>query len=558
VAGTGGAGGGGSGERLVGQGLAPGLASGPVFHLRDEAGDGGAPLDLEEARARARAALAALAPQDPSHREILEAQAMMLDDPTLLERVRHLSGRLGPDEAVRAAADEVARALEALDDPYLRARAQDVRDVADLWLAQARGIAADAPTRPSVVVAGRLGVAWLLAQPPDRVRAAVVREGAPTSHVAIVAANLGIPLVALDDDAAVARCGRATRLRVRGDEGVVEIDPADETVAVAPAVVDRSAIRLDGLCVEALANVGSVREAHKAVEAGADGIGLFRTELAFAAAGRPLGAGEEAALYRGVVEAMAGLPVTFRTLDVGADKPVAGLAVAGEANPQLGVRGVRLYPFAPALFDQQLAALATVAVKHPGVSIMFPMVGSVEEWRTVHAAARGALAAARARVGGTAQPRLGMMLEVPSALALVPELVAEGVAFFSIGTNDLVQYVYAADRENPRVRVPRVPVALYRLLAAALPAASRAGAALAVCGELGADPLAVPVLAALGVREFSVAVPRLAPVRRLLRALFARDGWRDAVAAAIAAPTNDAAQALLEPLAGAAGGRAGG
>lgn len=513
---------------------------------------GAARCDLEGARIGAVALLRALAAapgRAPAEAGILAAQAEMLEDPALREAVASLAPTLGPAGAVRAAAERFAVALEALDDPYLAARAHDVREVAGLWLERLGidGGTQPSPPGPSVVVTERLTVAWLLGQPPGRVLAVVARHAARTMHATIVASGLGIPVVSVASDEDLAACARARTILVDGTVGRVLLDPPAGSEADGADATPVGPIRLGNAVVVVRANVADAAETAAAVRAGADGVGLLRTELAFARAGRLLDVAEQEDLYEAAVTAAEGAPVTFRTLDLGADKPLPGLTLGSEPNPQLGVRGVRLYRRRPALLDDQLRAIARVARRHAGVEVMFPMIAAPEDWQLCREAAERVFDEVGVRVGvGPGRARLGVMLEVPSALVWLPELLAAGVAFASLGTNDLLQYFLAQDREQPELSAPRVPVALLRWLERALEPARAAGVAVAVCGEAAADPLAAPLLALVGVREFSVPPARVAQTKRALAAAGRVPDWQERLRPILASPSDAAAEAALK------------
>jgi phosphoenolpyruvate-protein kinase (PTS system EI component) len=313
------------------------------------------------------------------------------------------------------------------------------------------------------------------------------------------------------------------------------------------------------------ANVGSVREAERAAEAGADGIGLVRTELLFLGRAVAPGLAEQRSTYRRIGQAMGGRPVVFRTLDVGGDKPAAyvsdmdgpaagGPVVGGlEANPALGVRGLRLGLARPALLETQLRALLEARPEHP-LHILLPMVSTLDEVRRARTALARAGEAARAAGAAIAgDVRVGIMIEVPAA-AILADALAPEVDFFSIGTNDLVQYTMAVDRTNAALGELASPLqpAVLRLIAGVVSAARAAGRPVAVCGEAAADPLAGPLLVGLGVTELSVAPQSIAPVRDRLARLDAAD-CRAAADAVLAAATIDEVRAIAARLAGGEG-----
>jgi phosphoenolpyruvate-protein kinase (PTS system EI component) len=308
------------------------------------------------------------------------------------------------------------------------------------------------------------------------------------------------------------------------------------------------------------ANVGSVREAERASAAGADGIGLVRTELLFLGRAVAPGLAEQRATYRRIADAMAGRPVIFRTLDIGGDKPAAyatagssaadDASVAGppEANPALGVRGLRLGLARPDLLETQLRALLESRPDDP-LRILLPMVATLDEVRRARTAIGRAAEAARADGAAIASDvRVGIMIEVPAA-AIVADVLAPEVDFFSIGTNDLVQYTLAADRTNAALGELASPLqpAVLRLVAGVVRAARAHGRPVAVCGEAAADRLAGPLLVGLGVTELSVAPQSIGPVRDRLAALEIA-ACRDAAETALAAATMAEVRAIGERL----------
>jgi phosphocarrier protein FPr len=267
------------------------------------------------------------------------------------------------------------------------------------------------------------------------------------------------------------------------------------------------------------ANVGSVREAEEAARAGAAGIGLVRTELLFLGRSTPPGEREQASVYRRILAAMVGRPVVFRTLDIGGDKPAAYQATETEANPALGVRGLRLGLRHHELFETQLTALVEAAAGGT-LRVLFPMVAVPEELEAAREVLDRVVARAGARGSKPAAVLVGIMVEVPSA-AIGADLFAPHVDFYSIGTNDLVQYTLAVDRLNPALADLASPYqpAVLRLIAQVAEAASGARRPVAVCGEAAGDPLLAPLLVGLGVTELSVAPGAIAPLRRTLAGL---------------------------------------
>jgi phosphotransferase system enzyme I (PtsI) len=510
--------------QLSGVGVSPGRVDGPrVVVAADlpEPASTPAPGDLgaEAGKIGLAAASVAAALSDRARsvsgdaRSVLETTAAMASDPALTASAEQLvrDRSLPAPRAVWEAAGEFMTALQAAGG-YMAERARDVADVRDRIVAALLGVAPPGVpdlTSPSVLVARDLAPADTAGLDPDLVLALVTAEGGPTSHTAILARALGIP--------AVVACAGVLELDSPGlavDGSAGTVTPSDGTVR-APARTSRATWdgvgRLaDGHRVKLLANVGSAADAHAAVSAGAEGVGLFRTEFCFLSAASEPTEAEQRAAYAAVLEPFAGKPVVVRTLDAGSDKPLAFLPMGEEPNPALGVRGLRIAFDRPELLDRQLAAIAAAAAD-TGVelSVMAPMVAT---------AAEAAWFAARARAAGI--ERVGVMIEIPAAALCAAEILAE-VDFVSLGTNDLAQYVFAADRQLGAVAAlndPHQP-ALLRLVGMVASAGEAAGKPVGVCGEAAADPALAPVLAGLGVTSLSMNAVALAGVGSALRAV---------------------------------------
>ena len=456
---------------------------------------------------------------------IFEAQALFARDPGIVgPALTAVDAGSAADVAILASTDAQASMLAAVDDEYFRARAADVRDVgrrvAGILRGSRRSDLWHADGRPAVIVADDLDPSDVANLRPELVAGIALAGGAPTGHVSIVARGLGIPLVlglgpgAIDAPAEVQ--GIVDGRDPRAGQLIIEPDASDlGSIHDAPpapsggAGADGPAERAGDVAVTVTANIASVLEAEAAVRAGAAGVGLVRTELLFLGRPAPPSVAEQRNVYARIREAMGDRPVVFRTLDVGGDKPAAWQSDRPEANPALGVRGVRLGLDRPALLDDQLRALLEAAAGGE-VRIMLPMISTVEEVLAVRARLEAILA--------TVQPapsavHLGVMIEVPSA-ALVADGFADVADFFSIGTNDLVQYALAADRTNPALADLATPLqpAVLRLVASVAAAARARGRHVAVCGEAAADPEMIPVLVGLGVEELSVAPSSVAAV----------------------------------------------
>ncbi|MET1232842.1 MAG: phosphoenolpyruvate--protein phosphotransferase [Candidatus Limnocylindrales bacterium] len=455
---------------------------------------------------------------------IFEAQALFARDPGLLEpALAAVDAGAGAAEAIEAAAAAQADTLAAVDDAYFRERAVDVRDVGRRVAAIIDGrptpVLWRADGTPAIVIAEDLDPSLVATLRRELVAGIGLQGGAATGHAAIVARALGIPLVlglgrALD--------GVATDVEalVDGSTGRLIVHPTAEDVVAPTAAESTSAVFSSptptGLAtVGVSANVGSVLEATAAARAGADGIGLVRTELLFLARSRPPSVGEQRATYARILEAVGGRPVVFRTLDIGGDKPAAFMAREAEANPALGVRGVRLGLRQPALLDDQLTALLEAAAGGE-LQVMVPMVATVEELDEVrHRFERLRASLVEAGRPTPATLRLGAMIEIPSA-AIMADRLAESADFLSIGTNDLIQYLLAADRTNPALAdlASVLQPAALRMIDIVVRAARAHDRHVAVCGEAAADPRAIPLLIGLGVHELSVAPSSIEAVRR--------------------------------------------
>jgi len=484
---------------------------------------------------------------------IFQAQALMLEDPELLGRVRAaIEGQyVNAEVAFRDAAEDYAQMLEALNDDYLRARAADVRDVANRVLRVLLGVAGDPAaglTEPSIVLAPDLTPSDTVMLDKVLVQGFCTAEGGATSHTAILARSLGLPaIVGLGQDLLAIADG--TLLVLDGDEGSLCMAPDEETLAAyracqaATAVLfaqvreraHEPAITRDGHRVEIVANIGSVEGAQAALAEGAEGVGLLRTEFLYLERTGLPDEEEQYRAYRAIVDLFGDRPVVLRTLDVGGDKPLPYLDLPQETNPFLGMRAIRLCLERPDLFKVQLRAALRAGVGR-NLKLMFPMVATVAEVR----AARAMLEECRTELAAEGQPtaeqmELGIMVEVPAA-ALMADHLAEEVDFFSIGTNDLSQYTLAADRTNARVAslATGFQPAVLQLVRYVINAAHARGRWVGLCGELAGEPLAVPILLGLGLDEFSMNPPAIPLAKEIIRSLTlaeAREMAREALEA---------------------------
>jgi phosphoenolpyruvate-protein phosphotransferase len=548
--------------RLRGSPAAPGVAVGPIWTWRTAPTSDSSPdptvSDLEEAVAIAAGQLRTIATQLRSigradEAEILEAQALMASDPLLLSGVRDLlaQGSTAP-QAVRAAAEAFAEQLASLPDATLAARASDVRDVGARIARILLGHRIALPERPSVAIADDLPPSITAEVPFGLILGIVLSGGSTTSHAAILARSFGIPAVV--GVTGLERLLSATNgsgpltgrmIALDGDTGDVVVDPGDSDLAgwanraaassgPEPDVRTPVATR-DGRHVGLLANIGRPEEARLAIDAGAEGVGLFRTEFLFLERMRAPTEVEQVAAYRHVMDAFGPeRPVVVRLADIGGDKQLPYLDLPTEQNPFLGVRAIRLAATHPELLVTQIrAVLRAAAAARVTPHIMAPMVATLEDIDLLErlvAEARQSLPASEREWPG--RPRLGIMIEVPAAAVLIQEM-ARRVDFVSVGTNDLTQYLFAADRTNPRLSAYQRAdhPALLRTINAIVVGAEAAGIPVAVCGELAGDPGGARHLVGLGVTELSMAPRSISRVAQAIAASRSDELRREAEAA---------------------------
>ncbi len=523
---------------------APGIAIGPVFQFKKKeldieetfAGSSEEENRLQEAIEHARGQLVALR-QEMLTRKATEEAAIfdvhleILDDPDLLDGVLlHINQRKGAAESWQATIDARAKMVAGLDDPLLAARSADLHDVGYRvlrLLVGADGTGHKLPDHPVIIMAEDLAPSDTAALDKDKVLGFGTAVGGPTAHSAIIARALSLPAVVSAGEG-VLDIADGTLVILDGNTGLLTLDPDESAVSQAKAAqqlwrdqreaAEKSAadpaITQDGHRVEIAANIGGLADAKKAMDSSAEGVGLLRTEFLFLERTDQPTEDEQFTVYRDIAQAMKGLPVIVRTLDIGGDKPVPYIDVPPEDNPFLGERGIRLCLNRPDLLREQLRAILRAA-EFGKLRIMFPMVADVSEWR----AAREMVEEVRAELNAP-EVELGIMIEIPSA-ALMADAFAPEVDFFSVGTNDLTQYTLAMDRMHPSLagKSDGLHPAVLRLIAKTVEAAHAAGKWVGVCGELGSDSQAAPILVGLGVDELSVSVPSIATVKANVRSL---------------------------------------
>jgi phosphotransferase system enzyme I (PtsI) len=467
---------------------------------------------------------------------IFDFHVEMAEDPELASAVEERIGNLeSPEAAVLAAGEEYAAEYAAMDDEYMAARADDVRDVTGQISAQlmGRGTSAfEALKTPSVVLSHSLAPSDTARIQKGMALGFVTAEGSRTSHVSIMARSMGIPAVVgvgpeLEDILA------AKTVAVDGGEGYAIADPDADTVAeferMSGALAEERAAldeyrhieasTSEGRRIEIAANLGSASEAEDALQWGAEGVGLFRTEFLFMERDDLPSEDEQYVAYSAVVRAFGEKPVIIRTLDVGGDKDLPGVDQAAEENPFLGWRGIRMSLDTPELFKPQLRAILRAAA-NGNLKVMFPMVadvGELEAAKETLQECRRELESEGVEIG---EVETGVMIETPAAAVCAAEL-AEEAAFFSIGTNDLVQYTLAADRGNERLRRLQNAdhPAVLALIRQTCEAANAAGIQVGVCGEAAGEPEMIPKLVEFGVTELSMAAPQIPMAKKVVSEL---------------------------------------
>jgi phosphotransferase system enzyme I (PtsI) len=468
---------------------------------------------------------------------IFEAHVELAGDPELAsgveERVRSLES---PEAAVLAVGEEYAEVFAGMEDEYLAARADDVRDVASQIAAELMGGGAttglEAIETPSVVVARNLAPSDTARIPRGKALAFVTAEGSKTSHVSIMARSMGIPAV-VGVGAALEGVLEARTVAVDGGEGYAIADPDMDTIsafekkqrdiAAEAALLEEykhlEARTTEGRRIEVAANIGSASEAEDALSWGAEGVGLFRTEFLFMERPELPTEEEQYDAYRKVAAAFGQKPVIIRTLDVGGDKDLPGVDQPAEENPFLGWRGIRMCLDTPELFKPQLRALLRASV-HGNLKMMFPMIVDNVEVRGAKEILQECERELKNEGVEVGELEVGIMVETPAAAIGAAEIAPE-VSFFSIGTNDLVQYTLAADRGNERLRRLQSAehAAVLDLIGKTCEAAKEAGIWVGVCGEAAGDPELIPRLVELGVTELSMSAPSIPRAKKLISEL---------------------------------------
>lgn len=473
-----------------------------------------------------------IAVQRGEQRTILIAHVELIQDPELHERAEHWIGQgrsaaFGWHQAIAAS----SAALSALADPHIKERNADLRDLEIQVLRVLDGqspSAGAALPEDAILLADELLPSQLIALDRTRIAGLCCARGGPTSHVAIIAAALGIPaLVAAG--AQVLQIAEGAELLLDANHGWLRIAPTDDerqrvrrtlseqrerNVVDLAAAATRAETR-DQVPIAVLANLGAAVEAALAVTRGADGCGLLRSEFLFLQRQLPPDEDEQRREYQSILDALDGRVLTIRTLDIGGDKPIPYLPLPPEDNPALGLRGLRTSLASPDLLKTQLRAILQLQPLAQ-CRVLLPMVTDVDEIRVV----RAVMQECQHELGIAITPKLGAMIETPASALLADQLLLEA-DFLSIGTNDLSQYVLAMDRGHPQLaaRLDALHPAVLRLIGSVAAAGHALGREVAVCGGLASDPDAIPVLIGLGIRELSAVPTAIPELKRIIRTL---------------------------------------
>ncbi|MEY2504020.1 MAG: multiphosphoryl transfer protein [Verrucomicrobiota bacterium] len=529
---------------LLGVGCSPGLAVGQVFQVRRDVIaviEQGTGLDLERRQLSAavdlaRGQLTALRAQlqakaDPAKAAIFAAHEELLEDPELVEDVESAiakgkSAAFGWEKAVSTHTDRLA----ALRNPLLAQRANDLRDVGMRVLAILSGTEAKSPDYPpnTILIAEDLTPTDMASLDRTRVMGFCTTRGGATSHVAILARSLGVPALAGTDLAAL-EIPNGTSVVVDGSMGTLRVNPGPEEGARIGRAQERSeqlrredlahahepAATLDGKRIEVAANISGLKEAMEVARFGGEGVGLLRSEFLFLERSGAPTEDEQFDAYKAIAEAVGKTQtLIIRTLDVGGDKPLSYLPIPREDNPFLGERGVRFTLDRPEILRAQLRAILRASA-FGKISVMFPMVATLEELRDVKAI----LSEETTRLGVGPIPT-GIMVEVPAAAIMAAQFAREA-DFFSIGTNDLTQYTLAMDRGHPKLapQVDGLNPGVLHLISHSVKGARAAGKWVGVCGGIASDPQGIPILLGLGVDELSVSLPTIPAIKTQIRKL---------------------------------------
>ena len=468
------------------------------------------------------------------HRDVLEAYRMFARDRGWLRRIEEaVRTGLSAEAAVQRVQDDTRVRMAQVTDTYLRERLLDLEDLTNRLLRNLIDDEIDAESQlpeDTVLVARSLGPAELLNYDPSRLRAIVLEEGSASAHATIVARALDVPMVGRIAGL-LSRVETGDAVLVDGENAVIYLRPGDEVRANFDTALeargerlrlyrdlrDRPAKTRDGISISLQLNAGLLAEMNHLYDTGAEGVGLFRTEIPFMIRAAFPDVETQADFYRRVIQEADGRPITFRTLDIGGDKVLPSLRAGREDNPAMGWRATRITLDRPAMLRHQLRALL-MASDGRTLSVMFPMISQVAELDAARRLLDIEVSYLRER--GSPLPddiRVGVMLEVPALAMQMPTLLPR-VDFISIGTNDLVQFLFASDRGNPRLagRYDALSPPILTFIAQIGEACAAADVPVTVCGEMAGDPLAAMALIGVGIRQLSMAPANIGPVKSMI------------------------------------------
>jgi len=474
---------------------------------------------------------------DDEHRDILETYRMFAEDAGWLGRIREaIKTGLTAEAAVQKVHDDTEARMAQVQDPYLRERVNDLQDLANRLLQHLVGVEKIEPDdipEHAVLIARNMGPAELLDYDRTRLRALVLEEGSATSHVAIIARALDIPVVG-QVKGALARIEADDPIIVDGNNAQVFIRPSEDVLSAFHANVkarlrqkeayaalrDKPAVTKDGVEVSLNVNAGLLVDLEYLKEVGADGVGLYRTEIPFMARSDIPGVEAQVSLYQKIMDEAEGRPVVFRTLDAGGDKVLPYWDNHGEENPAMGWRAIRVTLDRPYLLRQQLRSLIR-ACGGRELNVMFPMVAEVAEF--LQARRLLDMEIERESIKGHRLPsrvNVGVMLEVPSLLFQL-DCLLEHIDFLSVGSNDLFQFLFASDRGNPKIatRYDTLSAPMLNALKSVIDKCNEANVSLSLCGEMGGRPLDAMALVGLGFRKLSMSASSVGPVKMMVRSL---------------------------------------
>lgn len=557
-------------NRLYGVKAAPGIAVGTLEYRHKELPnypEDGISIDDETAQldyaiSQAKQALNQLIDNLTQSKlatqaDVFSAHVELLDDPAIINAARDAIGKGASAAAAwHKAYVAEAKALAAVENPLLKARATDIEDVGYRVMCNLLGLEdqTQAMAKNTVLVMNDITPSEVVSLDRENIVGLITVEGGSTSHAAILAGSLNLPYLVNVSDT-ITKQAMSTRVILNANKGTVQLNPSDAEVlefnnlqqlhrdqlAAAKLQANEPAVTKDGTVIEVAANVGSVADAVNAAAAGADGIGLVRSEFLYLDRVSEPSLAEQTEVYQGILSGIgAHRSCIIRTLDVGGDKPLAYLPMASEENPFLGERGIRVGLNRPHILRKQIRAIMNAASAGKP-RIMFPMIASLEEFR-----AAKQLVIEEQKLAGVAAIEIGIMIEVPSA-ALLADQFAKEVDFFSIGTNDLTQYTLAMDRGHPKLaaQVDALHPAVLRLIAQTAKASVEQDKWTGICGSIASDVSAVPILIGMGVTELSTSIPMLALVKEKIRSLTLTDCQRLAQTA-LAKGTAAEVRALLQ------------